>query len=672
MGLCVECVELYTNKRKNPDRPPGLDGAIRLCEMVCPICTELVCDEEDAARTGVEIACGCTETWGPDEKPYTRVWHSDCFVAFAKFKLKLTGKENDVGPVIIHCGVGHKISIAPQNILENRELISLGPPADLILEYLKVDPDHTRAKRLKVERDVRVIGPASPDEVGRKASEERATVEGMAGFLDAFYCHLLPDVLRGFGHLIGATYSLKWYPSSDDGVNMGYYGDEDFEWRPVSPPKDTPPCVPPRDVPPSSSKVQLRFKKLKGLPWPLDHWEGFRTALRTRLACRCSRVWQYKLATYEWVEDVVREEGEEVGGTIKYTALEQSKQTHESDTCVLTLDLSDLITRCKKSGASTRRKVEDEIEREKQEQAQMQQPPPRPTEDSLGEPLDDDGHTFYVIVDEEEEEQEEEEEEEEKWWGGFMQLQLFRETEEVVIKKVRDPPTAGVETVCNDVLEILTIRIRQKLNDYASGAYGRVLFYVPKFSVRVQGRDEDTTLTLNEFPFDIGPTRSALLSAFFKDRWVKIDITREDIEDTDEPWNMFVQEFQHQLVTKLVGRNEVELGWENYDASNGPYGVLYTVRPDCTEDLNGCDLVVVKTTCTPRSHEISRDLTWGPISRTSSPKLEILVFWWNDEDKREGDITQKVDFQDFVVLDDVQRRRWLNRLKPAETAPEDP
>ena len=70
MGLCVECVESYTNKRKNPDPPSDLDEAIRLCEMTCPICTEAVCDEKEA-RTGVAIACGCRE----DDQP--RVWHTD-------------------------------------------------------------------------------------------------------------------------------------------------------------------------------------------------------------------------------------------------------------------------------------------------------------------------------------------------------------------------------------------------------------------------------------------------------------------------------------------------------------------------------------------------------------------------------------------------------------------
>ena len=104
-----------------------------------------------------------------------------------------------------------------------------------------------------------------------------------------------------------------------------------------------------------------------------------------------------------------------------------------------------------------------------------------------------------------------------------MQLQLFQDTCTEVDTRDRVEPvpkdgqqmTDQVWVICNDVLKILTIRIRQATDDYASGGFGRVEGYVPKLSIRVQGHPSfDKTLTLNEFPIDVGPIYNALVSAF--------------------------------------------------------------------------------------------------------------------------------------------------------------
>ena len=113
---------------------------------------------------------------------------------------------------------------------------------------------------------------------------------------------------------------------------------------------------------------------------------------------------------------------------------------------------------------------------------------------------------------------------------------------------------------------------------------------------------------------------------------------------------MFVQEFQDQLHTTP------NLAHDSESTVKDPFGVIYTVADSCErQDLAKWNLVMVKTTCTPRT------------SVTSSPKLEIVVFWWDAKTYKpdlpdNGHIWQRADLTDFVVLNQGQRRRRLQQL----------
>ena len=289
MQLCVECVESYarpTTMKNNhrglrrPRRPriaehlPRIQTAIRVCEMHCPICLEMLCDD-GMQKLAVEIKCGCIEAGQP------RVWHVECFRAYADNKR--LNQTNQTKP--IECPVRHTIQVAPgDDPLKDHKLIKLGAVSRTLLTS-----DGESGKRLRKERIQRRQEIKKAEREARlEAKQAELSVRGMQNFLTAFYGTLLPKVLGDFSV---RSYSLRWYPVVDDFVRMGYYDDIDTEWRSPQDPGNV--------VPPSSAQVQLRFR----FHASVVDWNVFCTALRSHLGCRCSMPWKYKMATFHVTEE---------------------------------------------------------------------------------------------------------------------------------------------------------------------------------------------------------------------------------------------------------------------------------------------------------------------------------------------------------------------------------
>ena len=305
-----------------PGAPLCLQRAIRICEMQCPICLDMLCADV-RQQFAVRIKCMCKS-----------MWHAKCFEEYAQQNMRPT---SSAWSTILCPLARHEIRVNRAAPLSSRPPSDVSRPiplAPLVKMVLESGKNESRTRLIAAHREIRKETRRETRHAAAQAAQAPLSVRGEQNFLAALYGTLLPEVLID---RVG-SYSLWWYRAGTESMEMGYYGDDTIEpWR--SPDDRT--VNPPHRV--LSTKVQLRFKFNQGVR--VD-WDQFRAALRQTLGCRCSKPWKYKMATFRVVK------GKDDDATVtQWTALQGAGQIHHKDTWVLTLDLHDTITRCKNSGA---------------------------------------------------------------------------------------------------------------------------------------------------------------------------------------------------------------------------------------------------------------------------------------------------------------------------------
>ena len=377
------------------------------------MCLEMLCDDR-TRKFAVKINCGCKKS---------RVWHAECFRTYAH-----SAHSEKTETTIICPAKSHTIQIANgDDPLKNHRLINLGIKSRTVLRSNGESGKELRIKRKEQRIELR----AQNSELKAMKVRSEKSDRGMQNFVTAFYSTLLPKVL---GEFSVDRYNLRWYPVVNDFMGMGYYGDIGDEWR-------SPQAPGAHGSPPSSAKVQLRVQFENPGRDSMVDWDAFRAALRSRLGCLCSMPWKYKMATFlvpdhEQVSDTDDKvdtdyeddtDGEGVGLGI-HSAVEGERQIHETETWVLNLDLTDIITRCKKSGLSNPHDVMTqirliEVEKDPKFHARDRQS----AEKSLGEATEkvDGIHTCYVTIYSDDDD----EEEDDYWWSSQVQWADFREVE---------------------------------------------------------------------------------------------------------------------------------------------------------------------------------------------------------------------------------------------------
>ena len=280
---------------------------MQILQMVCPFCRLMLGDTVIHHRAS-ELVCSC-------------IMHQRCFHRYFAGRKRLL------------CPTGHHL-LTGEVVASSIDLRGL---ADEVMSSGQQDEMMRKMRKMrKIQRMARTELPVVRARFLRQAVESATSVQGVRHFLHALYGTLLDATFRVFGV---TDYSLIWYPQGGEEVaGYGYIGDNAIPWQRLDHAGVTVETMPvPITLP--SSQVQLRVKFQIGQPMPAAKWNEVRGDLRTNIGCVCSEPWKYKIARMV----------EAPGGKWIYDAYPENhpSQIHGEDTWVLSLDLSDVIHRCK-------------------------------------------------------------------------------------------------------------------------------------------------------------------------------------------------------------------------------------------------------------------------------------------------------------------------------------